>query len=117
MNLDLIWSNSSVTEKVQVKGTSYENGMLVLLRYTKGQLQLGQIASIIIKNEMTVLLLLRGKTASWVPELGVYEVDENVSDFFICQNVEKLVEYYPLSSYQRGGRFLIPLKHMPTWSL
>ena len=73
--------------------------------------------SIIIKNEMTVLLLLRGKTASWVPELGVYEVDENVSDLFICQNLEKLNEYYPLSSYQRDGRLLIPLKQMPKWSL
>ena len=29
-------SNSSATEKVQVKGTSYGNGMLVLLSYTKG---------------------------------------------------------------------------------
>lgn len=91
--------------------------MLVLLRYTKGQLQLGQIASIIIKNETTVLLLQWEKTASWVPELGVYEVDEHVSDLFICQNVEKLAEYYPLSSYQRGGRLLIPLKQMPRCSL
>lgn len=91
--------------------------MLVLLRYTKGQLQLGQIASIIIKNEMSVLLLLRGKTASWVPELGVYEVDENMSDMFSCQHLDKLNDYYPLSSYQRGARLLIPLKHMPTWSL
>ena len=111
-------SNAVVTERVQVKGTSYGNGMFVLQRYTKGQLQLGQIATIIIKNETTVLLLLREKTASWVPELGVYEleVDENVSNLFICQNLEQLDEYYPLSSYQRGGRLLIPLKHMPTWS-
>lgn len=39
---DLNSSNSVVTEKVQVKGTTYANGMHVLLRYTKGQLQLGQ---------------------------------------------------------------------------
>ena len=110
-------SNSSVTEKVQVKGTSYGNGMLVLLSYTKGQLQLGKIASIIIKNDTTVLLLLRGKTASWVPELGVYEVEEPVSDLFICKHVDNLAEYFPLHSYQRGARLLLPLKHTPRWSL
>lgn len=35
--------NSVVTDKVQVRGTSYANGMLVLLRYTKGQVQFEKI--------------------------------------------------------------------------
>lgn len=45
--------------------------MLVLLTYTTRQLQLGQIASIAMKSETIVLLLQWGKTASWMPELGV----------------------------------------------
>lgn len=107
--------NSVVTDKVQVRGTSYANGMLVSLRYSKRQLQLGQIVSIFIKSE-TVLLLLREKTASWVPELGVYEID-NSSDELICKNLDKLNDYVPLSFYRIGARLLIPLKHMPLWSL
>lgn len=110
-------SNSVVTDKVQVKGTSYANGMLVIQRYTKRQLQLGEIASIVIKSETTVLLLLRGKTASWVSELGVYEIDRNSSDKLICESLDKLNDYAPLSFYHRGARLLIPLKHMPLWSL
>lgn len=43
-------SNSVVTERVQVKGTTCANGMLVLLCYTKGQLQLRHIASIFVKK-------------------------------------------------------------------
>lgn len=114
---DLNSSNSVVTESVQVKGTTYANGMLVLLSYAKGLLQLGQIASIFVKNETTVLLLLRGKTASWIPELGLYELDENASDLFSCHDLNKLDDYHPLYSYQRGTRWLIPLKHTPTWNL
>lgn len=110
-------SNSVFTDKVRVRGTSYANGMLVLQRYTKRQLQLGQIASIVIKSETTVLLLLREKTASWVPELGVYEIDKNSSDKLICKSLDTLNDYAPLSFYHRGARLLIPLKHMPLWSL
>ena len=108
--------NSVVTDKFQVKGTSYANGMLVFLRYTKRQLQLGQIASIVIKSE-TVLLLLRGKMASWVPELGVYKIANNSSDELMCKNLDNLDDYAPLSFYHIGASLLIPLKHMPLWSL
>lgn len=82
--------NSVVTDKVQVKGTSYTNGMHILLKYTKRQLKLGQIASIFIKSKAIVLLLLRRKTASWVPELGVFEMDRNSSDMLTCKNLDKL---------------------------
>lgn len=85
--------------------------MLVLLRYTRRQLQRGQIVSIFVKNETTVLHLLRGNTASWLPELGVYAVDENSSDSeFICKHLDQLNGYYPLPSYHRGARSLLPLK-------
>nr|XP_023666586.1 uncharacterized protein LOC111843326 [Paramormyrops kingsleyae]XP_023666587.1 uncharacterized protein LOC111843326 [Paramormyrops kingsleyae] len=109
--------NSVVTDKVHVRGTSYANGMLVLLRYTKGQLGLGQIASIFIKSETTALLLVWEKTANWVPELGVYEISKNCSDKLICKNLDELIDYVPLSFYHRGARLLIPLKHMPLWSM
>ena len=66
---------------------------------------------------LLIPLVWEVKTASWVTELGVYEVDEHASDLFICQNVENLAEYFPLYSYQRGARLLIPLKHIPRWSL
>lgn len=65
--------------------------------YTKRQLQLGQIASIVIKSETTVLLLLREKTASWVPELGVYEIEKKSSDKLICKNLDNPNDYAPLS--------------------
>lgn len=70
-----------------------------------------------MKNETTVLLLLREKTASWIPELGLYGVHEKASDQFTCHDLNTLDDYNPLSSYQRGARWLIPLKHTPTWSL
>lgn len=109
--------NSVVTDKVKVRGTSYENGMLVILRYSKRQLEIGQIVSVVIKMETTVLLLLREKMASWVPELGLYEINKNISTWVICENVDRLNNYAPLSPYHRGARCLLPLKHIPQWTL
>lgn len=105
-----------MTDKVQVRGTSYENGFLVLMRYTKRQLQLGQIVSIVIKNETTVILLLREKNASWVPELGVYELEKIVLISSFAKILTSLVIFFPLSFYQKGARSLLLLKHMPLWS-
>ncbi|KAA0721254.1 C-type lectin domain family 4 member M CD209 antigen-like protein 1 [Triplophysa tibetana] len=101
---DEVYPGTIVEIKCKVKGTSYANGMLVIQRYTKRQLQLGEIASVVIKSETTVLLFLRGKTASWVPELGVYEIDKNSSDKLICESLDKLNDYVPLSFYHRGYR-------------
>lgn len=109
--------NSIVTDKVQVKGTSYTNGMYVLLKYTKRQLQLREITSSFIKSEVTVLILLQRKTASWVPELGVYEMDRDSFDTPTCKNLDKLIDYTLLAFYPRGKRLLLLLKHIPLWSL
>lgn len=70
-----------------------------------------------LKSETTVLLLLQGKIASWMPELGVYEIDKNDSDELSCKYIDKLNDYAPLSFYHRGARLLLPLKHMALWSL
>lgn len=108
--------NSVVTDKVKVCGTTYANGMLVLQTYAKKQLLLGQIVSIVVKSETAVILFLREKSAKWVPELGVYEMDQSLGDL-VCTNINMLSDYFPLCFYHRGVRLLHPLKHMPKWSM
>lgn len=84
----LISSNSGVIE-VQVKATSYANGTLVVQRYSTTTAE-GNSKHC---YQQSVLLLLQGKTATWVPELCVYEIDKNSSDKLICESLDK-VNYY-----------------------
>ncbi|KAF1379433.1 hypothetical protein PFLUV_G00176010 [Perca fluviatilis] len=113
---DVSPSNAVVTNKITVRGTCYANDMLVILSCEGGELTLGLIACIVVKQQKTVLLLLRQKRASLDPDLGVFEV-ESEGGTFICQRLDGLLDYIPLRHYCRGGRLLVALKHSPPWSL
>lgn len=113
---DVSPSNAVVTDKITVRGTCYANDMLVILSCEGGELTLGLIARIVVKQQTTVLLLLRQKRASLDPDLGVFEV-ESEGGTFICQRLDGLLDYIPLRHYRRGGRLLVALKHSPPWSL
>lgn len=63
---DVSPSNTVVTDQMTVRGTCYATEMLVILSCEVGELILGLIASIVVKQQKTVLLVLRQKIArSW----------------------------------------------------
>lgn len=90
--------------------------MLVILSCNTGELILGLIACIVVKEQKTVLLVLRQKKACLDPGHGVFEV-ESEGGIFICKGLDELLDYFPLRHYSRGGRLLVALKHSPPWSL
>jgi len=109
-------SNAVVTDRITVRGTCYVNDMLVILSCNTGELILGLIACIVVKEQKTVLLVLRQKKACLDPGHGVFEV-ESEGGIFICKGLDELLDYFPLRHYSRGGRLLVALKHSPPWSL
>lgn len=113
---DVSPSNAVVTDRITVRGTCYANDMLVILSCEVGQLILGLIACIVVKQQKTVLLVLRQKRASLDPDRGVFEV-ESEGGTFICKRLDELLDYLPLRHYHRGGRLLFSLKHSPPWSM
>ncbi|KAA0712544.1 hypothetical protein E1301_Tti019060 [Triplophysa tibetana] len=70
-------SNAVVTDKITVRGTCYANVMLVVLSWDAGELILGMIVCIVVKEQNIVLLVLRQKRAYLDPDLGVYELDSD----------------------------------------
>lgn len=113
---DVSASNAVVTDKITVRGTCYANNMLVILSYEVGELVLGLISCIVVKQQKTVLLVLREKRACLDPDLGVFEVARDVGSF-ICKRHDELLDYIPLRHYHKGGRLLVALKHCPVWSM
>lgn len=113
---DLSASNAVLTDRITVWGTCYTTDMLVILSCEVGQLILGLIACIVVKQKKTVHLVLRQKRASLDPDLGVFEV-ENEGGTFTCKKLDELLDYIPLRPYQRGGGLLVVLKHSPPWSM
>lgn len=61
---DLSASNAVVTDRITVRGTCYTSDMLVILSCEVGQLILGLIACIVVKQQKTVHLVLRQKRAT-----------------------------------------------------
>ncbi|MEQ2280322.1 hypothetical protein AMECASPLE_018549 [Ameca splendens] len=102
--------NSVVTDRVEVHGAPDVNGMLVLQTYANNQLQLGLIASIVVKEETDALLFLRKQPVKWEPELGVYEMERNSLGNLVCENLKMLSDSTPLCFHHRGVRLLHPLK-------
>ncbi len=105
-----------MTDQITVRGTCYTTDMLVILSCEVGQLILGLIACIVVKQQKTVHLVLRQKRASLDPDLGVFEV-ENDGGTFTWKKLDELLDYIPLRPYQIGGRLLVVLKHSPPWSM
>lgn len=109
-------SNAVVTDRITVRGTCYANDMLVIVSCELGNLIVGLIACIVVKEEKSVLLVLRQKSASLDPDRGVFEV-ESVGGSFICKRIDELLDHFPIRHYHRGGRQLFVLKHSPPWSM
>lgn len=109
-------SNAVVTDRITVRGTCYANDMLVILSCELGNVTVGLIACIVVKEEKSVLLVLRQKSASLDPDRGVFEV-ESVGGPFTCKRIDELLDYFPVRHYHRGGRQLFVLKHSPPWSM
>lgn len=59
-----------VTDRITVRGTCYANDKLVILSCELGNLTVGLIACIVVKEEKSVLLVLRQKNASLDPDHG-----------------------------------------------
>lgn len=94
---DVSASNAVVTDKITVRGTCYTNDMLVILSCEVGELILGLIACIVVKEPTMVLLVLRQKRACLDPDLGVYEVDSD-GGTFLCKRLDECLDYIPLKT-------------------
>ncbi len=81
-------SNAVVTDRITVRGTCYANDMLVILSCELGNLTVGLIACIVVKEEKSVLLVLRQKNTSLDPDHGVFEV-ESKDGTFICKRLDE----------------------------
>ena len=95
------------------RGISYYPEQCVILSKIESDLIVGTI-KVLLKRNTEPCLLLKKQIAMFIPALDVYHLpQETFSSLnnYVCINVGKLKNFYPLSLYTLNGKKIVVLKH------
>lgn len=97
-----------VSTDIVYKGTSYEKWFFV----SKNDefIEFVELLIMLIHNDDTVYFVIEIQKADYHSEYHLYSVTKQIRRLQ-CLNINDLVDFYPLPSYNANGHQVIPLKH------
>ncbi|XP_065683273.1 uncharacterized protein LOC136096064 [Hydra vulgaris] len=103
---------SQVSVKIEIKGTLYKSGMIVVLSECElSVVEVGVIVLVLVDNNQLPHFLVQKKEAHYLSELGVFQILEDSLTEHLCIASESLYDNYPLSVYIVNNASFFVLKH------
>ncbi|XP_028982625.1 uncharacterized protein LOC114841705 [Diachasma alloeum] len=94
---------------VNIKGTEYRNGNVVVLSQDHYQLnvKMGQIILILVSTDGTVYVVANSLATEFLPQIRAYEINETMNH--VCIRIDNLQSYQSLYVYTLGTKRYVKL--------
>ena len=109
---DINNENTIVCTKVYFNGVIYKNGSVVLIdRESSDSVSCGEINLVLVHNNETVILVVEEKVAFYLPDCGLYKIENSINSKFSCVCLQQLLDIFPLEIYRVFGADFLALRH------
>lgn len=98
--------DTSVSTEIQYIGEQYIKKGHLMVSKSEECMEFGELVLILTQNETAVYFVMDVQTAVYHSEYHLYSVTTQ-SSTTLCLNINELVDFYPLTSYQVNGQLIL----------